>query len=406
MSKFQMKRFVQCALVVAAVILIILYIQVPLGAIQITLRAAMPLLLGCVLAYILNLLLVRIEAVWFPHSRSILVKRTRRGICILLSLVCLAAIVSAVVLLVLPELRSSVEMIARDLPLALAAVQNWLIRHSDQFPSLQEWLTSLDLNWPALVERAMDLLAYGATGIFNTTVSILSAVVNWVVTFVIGLIFALYLLVSKERLASQFHRLANIILKPRVRSGVYYVLNTVHRSFSSFIVGQCVEAIILGVLCTLGMTVLRLPYAVVVGVVVGVSALIPVAGAYIGGIVGFFLLVMVNPLQAVIFLIFLVVLQQVEGNLIYPRVVGGSIGLPGIWVLAVVTVGGGIMGVAGMLLGVPIAAALYRLVSDFVHCREAAEAEASAAPASEAPAEGDGPSSPAPPGEDPLPPSP
>ena len=404
MSKFTMKRFVQCALVAALIILIILYIQVPLGAARLTLRAAMPLLLGCVLAYILNLLLVRIESVWFPHSRSALVIRTRRGICILLSLICLTAIVAAVVLLVLPELRSSAEMIARDLPLALAAVQSWLIQHSDQFPSLQEWLTSLNLNWPALVERALNLLLHGATGIFNTTVSILSAVVNWVITFVIGLIFSLYLLVSKERLASQFHRLADIVLKPRVRNGVYYVLNTVHRSFSSFIVGQCVEAIILGVLCTLGMTVLRLPYAVVVGVVVGVSALIPVAGAYLGGFIGFFLLVMVNPMQALIFLIFLVVLQQVEGDLIYPRVVGGSIGLPGIWVLAVVTVGGGIMGVPGMLLGVPSAAALYRLLSDFVRRREAAEAEAAAA-ASETPA-GDTPSSPAPSGEEPLPPSP
>ena len=235
----------------------------------------------------------------------------------------------------------------------------------------------------------MDFLAQGTTGIFQTTVGILTAVANGLITLLLGFIFALYLLFGKERLAGQFHRLARIALKPRGLDGVYYVLRTLHRSFSSFIVGQCTEAVILGALCALGMSILRLPHAVVVGVVVGVSALIPVAGAYIGGIIGFFLVVMVSPMKALIFLIFLVLLQQVEGNVIYPRVVGSSVGLPGIWVLAVVIVGGGLMGVGGMLLGVPLASAVYRMLSDFVRRREAAAA------AESVPAPGpDGPSAP------------
>ena len=145
-----------------------------------------------------------------------------------------------------------------------------------------------------------------------------------------------------------------------------YVLRTVHESFGNFIVGQCTEAVILGVLCALGMTVLGLPYAVMTGTIIGVSALIPVVGAYIGGALGAFMIFTVDPAKALVFLIFLVILQQLEGNIIYPRVVGNSIGLPGLWVLASVTIGGGVMGVAGMLIGVPLSAALYKLFAKHV----------------------------------------
>ena len=375
MSKLNWKRFALYALIAAAAVLLIVYIRVPIDLARLALRAATPLLLGCVLAYILNLLLVRYESVWFPHSSARFVVRTRRAVCVLLSVITLLLILVAVVLLVLPGLRESVEMIVTDLSLALTFLLDWLGQHADEFPSFQDWLVSLEnLNWSDLIQKAMDFLAQGTTGIFQTTVGILTAVANGLITLLLGFIFALYLLFGKERLAGQFHRLAAILIRPRARKWLYYVLETLHRSFSSFIVGQCTEAVILGALCALGMSILSIPYAVVVGVVVGVTALIPVAGAYIGGIIGFFLVVMVSPMKALIFLIFLVLLQQVEGNVIYPRVVGSSVGLPGIWVLAVVIVGGGLMGVGGMLLGVPLASAVYRMLSDFVHRREAAAA--------------------------------
>lgn len=370
MQHFSLKRFTQCALIVAALFLLVLNIQAPLGIVTLLFGASAPLIVGCALAYVLNLLLVRIEAVWFPHSRSKLVIRTRRGVCILLSILCLVAIVTAVVQLVLPEFLSSIQMIARDLPLALAAAQEWLIEHSDQFPSLQDQLAALNLNWAELVQKGINLIIYGASGFFNTTMGVLTSVLNVLVTLLIGFIFALYLLFGKERLALQFHRLFSVCLPASFRKYLYYVLDVLNSTFSAFIVGQCTEAVILGILCAVGMTILQLPYGLIVGAVIGVTALIPVAGAYIGGAVGVFLLTMVSPMKALIFLIFLVVLQQLEGNLIYPKVVGRSIGLPGLWVLATVTVAGGILGIPGMLLGVPLAASLYRLLSDFIRKKE------------------------------------
>jgi predicted PurR-regulated permease PerM len=370
MQHFSLKRFTQCALIVAALFLLVLNIQAPLGIVTLLFGASAPLIVGCALAYVLNLLLVRIEAVWFPHSRSKLVIRTRRGVCILLSILCLVAIVTAVVQLVLPEFLSSIQMIARDLPLALAAAQEWLIEHSDQFPSLQDQLAALNLNWAELVQKGINLIIYGASGFFNTTMGVLTSVLNVLVTLLIGFIFALYLLFGKERLARQFHRLFSVCLPASFRKYLYYVLDVLNSTFSAFIVGQCTEAVILGILCAVGMTILQLPYGLIVGAVIGVTALIPVAGAYIGGAVGVFLLTMVSPMKALIFLIFLVVLQQLEGNLIYPKVVGRSIGLPGLWVLATVTVAGGILGIPGMLLGVPLAASLYRLLGDFIRGKE------------------------------------
>ncbi|MBQ5760559.1 MAG: AI-2E family transporter, partial [Clostridia bacterium] len=188
--------------------------------------------------------------------------------------------------------------------------------------------------------------------------------------FVLALIFAIYLLAGKEDLGRGCRRMMEAYLSPSVRSRLLYVANTFDRCFGKFIIGQCVEAVILGGLCILGMLLLGIPYATMVGTLIGFTALIPVAGAYIGGVVGVLLIATVSPVKAVVFIVFLIVLQQLEGNLIYPRVVGSSIGLPGIWVLAAITVGGGVMGVMGMLLGVPLFAALYQILREDLRRRE------------------------------------
>ena len=210
-------------------------------------------------------------------------------------------------------------------------------------------------------------MANSAGDVLNSAVGIATSAFGVIAKVVIGLIFALYLLFGKEKLSAQGLKILRAYLKPEQKDTVLYVLRTIHEAFSNFIVGQCTEAVILGVLCTLGMTVLGLPYAVMTGTIIGVSALIPVVGAYIGGALGAFMIFTVDPAQTLVFLIFLVVLQQLEGNIIYPRVVGNSIGLPGLWVLAAVTIGGGVMGVGGMLIGVPLSAALYKLFANHVN---------------------------------------
>ena len=191
-----------------------------------------------------------------------------------------------------------------------------------------------------------------------------STVFSGAVTTLLSVIFTIYLLSGKDRLRAQCHRLMRFALRPKHYDRACYVLRVLNDSFHRYIVGQCTEALILGALCTAGMLILQLPYATMIGALVAFTALIPVAGAYIGAAVGAFMILTISPVQALIFLVFLVVLQQLEGNLIYPRVVGASLGLPGIWVLAAVTVGGSLMGIFGMLLAVPLAAAVYRLMRE------------------------------------------
>ena len=203
----------------------------------------------------------------------------------------------------------------------------------------------------------------------GSVLSLVSATVSTAFTAVVSIIFSIYLLLGKEKLGRQISLVMKTYLKPAWYSHLVYFLETLHSCFRRFVVGQCTEAVILGLLCMGGMMLLRFPYASMVGALIGFTALIPVAGAYIGAGVGAFMIFTVSPFQSLFFLIFIAILQQLEGNLIYPKVVGSSIGLPGIWVLAAVTVGGGLFGLLGVLLSVPAASVLYTLLKRDVHRR-------------------------------------
>ena len=199
----------------------------------------------------------------------------------------------------------------------------------------------------------------------DSTVNLASSIGSGVVRFFIALVFGIYALASKEKLSRQVKQLVYAYLKPRTADRIYHVCNVANETFSNFIVGQCTEAMILGVLCIIGMSIFRFPYAVMVGTLVGATALLPIIGAYLGAIVGaIMVLTQSGPLQMLLFVVFIIVLQQIEGNLIYPKVVGSSVGLPGIWVLAAVTIGGSLNGIFGMLIGVPLAATIYRLLRE------------------------------------------
>ncbi len=371
MNQLSLKKFTQFAIILAALYLTVKYFSdlVKLGGV--VWGAVSPLVWGCVIAYVLNILMKKIECIYFPHSTSALVQKSRRLVSVLLAFVVLFIILLLIINIVLPEFVSSIELIAREIPGVWDEVRAWGIANADQLPAIQQMLEQMDLDWASSLKKMMNTLAVGASGMFTSVVGLATSAVGKLVRFVIGLIFALYLLFGKEKLYALCMKIMDFYLKPQQKEKILYVLRTVDESFTNFIVGQCMEAVILGVLCALGMTLLRLPYAVMTGTIIGVSALIPVAGAYIGGALGAFMIFTVDPLKAIIFLVFLVILQQIEGNLIYPRVVGNSIGLPGLWVLAAVTVGGGVLGVSGMLLGVPLSAALYKIFADDVKRRAA-----------------------------------
>ncbi len=334
------------------------------------LAATVPLIAGAIIAYIINIMLAFYERHFFPKSKSPAVVRTRRPICITFSIITLLAIIALVVGLVVPQLVSAISLLIKELPALIGTLINNL---SNSGLLSEEMLGSLkSINWSAVINQFFDVFTSGIGSVMDIVISTVSSVFSAVLNGIFSIMFALYLLISKDKLTVQIRRLMKNYVPLFWREKISYAVSVVNQSFRKFIVGQCIEAVILGVLCTVGMLLFRLPYATMIGPLVAFTALVPIAGAYIGAGIGALMILTVSPTKALIFLIFLLILQQLEGNLIYPRVVGSSVGLPGIWVLAAITVFGGIMGVFGMLLGVPLTAAIYRLVKEDVEKREAA----------------------------------
>ena len=334
------------------------------GLIGVLFSAASALIIGCVIAYVLNILMSFYEKHYFPKNQSKAVEKSKRVVCMLAAMLTLVAVVVLIIGLVLPELAACIRLLIAEIPEAIDSAVAWLEETGLLATVMTEDAVSslMSINWQEKMTELISVLAAGVGGVAQVAVDAVSATVSGVAQFVIGLIFAIYLLIGKETLGGQVNRLMEHYLKPAWNEKIRYVVGIFDNSFHKFIVGQCIEAVVLGVLCIIGMTILRLPYAMMIGTLIGFTALIPVAGAYIGAGVGAFMILTVSPVQALIFLVFVVILQQLEGNLIYPKVVGSSIGLPGVWVLAAVTIGGGIMGIPGMLLGVPTVASVYQLV--------------------------------------------
>ena len=341
-----------------------------------------PLVIGCAMAYVLNLVMRRLEKLYFPKSEKKIVKATKRPVCLVLSLLLIFILLGLIVGLIVPEIINIFVVMGETLPVYGEKIRTFLMEYDSQLPVvgdyIEDYLQNGSIDWNTLLAKAVEFAKNGVGGLLTSTITVVASVVGGVVNFFIGLIFAIYILYNKEKLANQMSRLMKSYMKPDSSARLTYFCSTADKCFSSFIVGQCTEAVILGVLCALGMTILRIPYASTIGTLIGATALIPIVGAYIGAILGALMILVVDPIKALWFIIFLVILQQVEGNVIYPKVVGSSIGLPGMWVLAAVTVGGGLGGIGGMLLGVPAAATVYKLIQNDVRKRESAAANADA----------------------------
>ena len=338
----------------------ILYWQPIAGFVFSLLGAAVPLLLGGAVAFLLNILMEKFEKIYFPKSQKKAVLKTRRPICILLAVVALLAIVVLVGWLVIPEFTDAVILLFEKLPDAINSAIDWIdARHL--LP--ENVLTYLDnVNWDSIFDEMIGMIKNYGGDALNFIISTVSSLFTWIVNIFVALIFAVYILLNKEKLLSQSNRIMNRFISEKWCHKIRYVLRVLNDCFRRYTVGQSVEALILGVLCCIFMLIFGFPYATMISACIAFTALIPVAGAYIGGAVGFVMIMTESPAKAFLFVLFLVILQQLEGNLIYPRVVGSSMGLPGIWVLAAVVVGGGVAGILGMLLGVPLAAALYRMI--------------------------------------------
>ena len=339
--------------------------QIILDIFNSILAVIMPFLLGIMIAFILNVLMIRIEKIL---SRFILDKKYtsfKRVISIIVSLLIVIGVIGIIITLIIPELTNAIKVIVKSFPETFEQLQVWINQNGNSFPQLETWINSVDLN--SIASELSGLFKIGLTGMLGSTVDVISMFFTSILNLVVGIVFALYILMSKETLKRQSHKLIDAYIPKRISVKLLEVGTLARTTFSNFVIGQTVEAFILGTLCAVGMAVLNLPYAPMVGSLVGITAFVPIVGAFIGGGIGAFMILTVYPMQALIFIIFLVVLQQLEGDLIYPRVVGSSVGLPSIWVLFAVTVGGGLWGITGMLFSVPVLSVVYALIKGHVN---------------------------------------
>jgi len=322
-----------------------------------------PFLLGALIAFVLNVMMSFVE----EKIVSKIIKKHTRAISLILSLLLLVLIIYLLLFLIIPEITQTFTIISERLPQFVNEFSDNINGLTEKLPFEITAFEDIDLDWSKIGSWLSTFLGKGSSAIFSTTLGITSSIVGAIFNLLIGFVFSLYILAQKETLSRQFKKLMFAYLPKKYADKILSVMHTTNDIFTKFIKGQFIEAIIIGALCFVGMLILRLPYAPVISVMVGVSALIPVFGAFIGTAIGALLILMDTPIKALWFLIFIVVLQQLEGNLIYPKVVGSSIGLPGIWVLVAVTVGGSAFGVLGMLIGVPLTSVIYTLVKENVH---------------------------------------
>lgn len=377
MEKKEIKRYGIIALLIVAVCFVVKHFSLFGKLLSVAYSAVYPLLLGAVIAYIFNIILSALEKHYFPKTDTKAVRLTRRPVCIILSFLCAAAIIALILKIVIPEMINAVKLISGEIPPLLDQLSGNIIKKLAEYPDIQQEAMELfeefdvkSLDWASITEKAADVIQNGVMGIITSAVGIVGTVTGFVTNAVLAVIFAIYLLLRKDKLRRDVKRMQKAFISDKINSKVNKVFKTADTTFKSFFIGQFLEAILLGCFCYIGMKILKLPYAAMSSVLVGVTALIPVVGAFIGAGVSAFIIFTESPMQTLIFLIFLVILQQLEGNVVYPKVIGNSIGLPGIWVLAAVTVGGGLWGVVGMLIGVPLAATAYKLFFEHLENKE------------------------------------
>ncbi|MBQ6718687.1 MAG: AI-2E family transporter [Clostridia bacterium] len=330
-----------------------------------------PFIIGFCMAYVVNLLLRPLERfwmwIWHKAKRQKLISKTKRPLCLTLSFLVVLGVIFAIVFMIIPALKDTVVSFANKVPQYAKTVESWYYALVDFLGNYNFELPEISLDINKITDFAKSVISNYGSNVLDTTVNVTTSIVSAIVDIVLGLVFAIYLLAQKEKLGNQTRRAATAILGPERSKRVVDFTALTNSVFTKFVTGQLTEACIIGVLCFIGMSIFKMPYAGIISILVGFTALVPIFGAFIGTAVGAFLILLESPIKAVWFVVFIIILQQLEGNLIYPRVVGKSVGLPGIWVLTAVTVGGGLFGVLGMLFSVPICSVLYVLFRNFVN---------------------------------------
>lgn len=322
-----------------------------------------PFILGGAIAFIINMPMRWLENTLFKKQS----KKTARPLSLVGSILLIIAVILVVILVVVPQLGETFIRLGKDIRLFWPKAQAWGIKLFEDNPEIVRWISGMEMDWENLAQQAFGFLKMGAGTILGSTFSVARTLVSAVTNFVIGFVFAIYVVLQKEKLCVQVVKVMYAFLPETMVERIRRVFTLTHKTFSNFLTGQCLEAVILGAMFFVAMGILRFPYALLVGVLIAFTALIPIFGAFIGCAVGTFLILVENPMQAIAFVVLFLVLQQIEGNLIYPHVVGNSVGLPSIWVLVAVTLGGSLMGIVGMLIFIPLVSVVYTLFRGYVY---------------------------------------
>jgi predicted PurR-regulated permease PerM len=328
-----------------------------------------PFLLGAGIAFILNVPMRGLEHLIFKKSMKAQLRKFKRPLSLVITLIIVIGIILLVVFLAFPEIGRTIRLISNQLP----EFSRRMVRKStilmSEYPEIADYISRYDFNWGQIFGNIYNFLLNSGGNMLLSTFNVASTIIGGVIDFFLGFIFAVYILLQKEKLGQQSRKLIYAYLPEHVADKIISVCSLASKVFAKFLSGQCLEAIILGSIFFVAMSIFRFPYALMISVLIGFTALIPVFGAFIGCFVGAFLILIVDPWMALWFILLFFVLQQVEGNFIYPHVVGGSVGLPSMWVLLAVTIGGSTMGVAGMLLFIPMASVLYTLLREAMYKR-------------------------------------
>lgn len=371
-SREKLRQIRRLMALAALLVLAVIYSREILLGIGFGVEIVRPFVLGAAIAFVLNIPMKVYEEKLLKKWQGKLAKKCKRPVCIILAILSVVAVVALVVGTVVPQVTATAAEVGAKIPGFVGKVIDWLDKMTKDYPVFAEQVEKLQqmkINWNDIFQNVVGFLKNGAADMLTSTVTIASGIISGIVNTFISFIFALYILAQKEKLGNQGRRVLTAYLPEKATEKIFRVCSLLYRNFSSFITGQCTEAVILGLMFVIAMTIFRMPYALMVGVMIAFLALIPMVGAFIGCALGAFLILLENPVQAVWFVVMFLILQQIEGNLIYPRVVGSSVGLPAMWVLVAVSLGGSLFGMVGMLVFIPLTSTVYALLRESVNRR-------------------------------------
>ena len=370
MDKKQMKSIMLLILFTVMLYVGLQNIDVVLGVLGTMIGLVFPFILGGGIAFVLNVPMSFLERNIFGRGRlknSRRAAKAARPVSLVLALLLVILIIMIAGFVILPELGSTVMGLGKGIETGIRNLQIWIDSTFQNNSAIVEWANSLEIEPQKMVDSIMGVLQNGVNNILSSAVTVTVGIANTAMNASIAFVFACYILIQKEKLMVQAKKALFALLPEKTVNYLLHVCSLANNTFSRFVTGQCIEAVILGTMFFVAMTIFRFPYAMLVGVLIAFTALIPIFGAFIGCAISFLLILLVSPVKALLFLILFLVLQQIEGNLIYPHVVGGSVGLPSVWVLVAVTVGGSLMGVAGMLIFIPLVSVLYALFREWMY---------------------------------------